>query len=118
VSLTYFPSQSRSDIMESARLHRLLRFMYDGLERVVEPTPSCLNAEKMEWRENISMVWTYAGAEAGRWVSSRISQTRFIPWRSLIRPSNHVSDSTDEINPCDRLSGPAKLLTRLIRRDA
>jgi predicted nucleotidyltransferase component of viral defense system len=35
--LTYFPSQSRSDIMESARLHRLLRFMYDGLERVVEP---------------------------------------------------------------------------------
>jgi predicted nucleotidyltransferase component of viral defense system len=36
-SLTYFPSQSRSDIMESARLHRLLRFMYDGLERVVEP---------------------------------------------------------------------------------
>lgn len=35
--LTYFPSQSRSDIMESARLNRLLRFMYDGLERVIEP---------------------------------------------------------------------------------
>jgi predicted nucleotidyltransferase component of viral defense system len=35
--LTYFPSQSRSDIMESARLHRLLGFMYDGLERVIEP---------------------------------------------------------------------------------
>ena len=35
--LTYFPSPSRSNIMESARLHRLLRFMYDGLERVIEP---------------------------------------------------------------------------------
>jgi predicted nucleotidyltransferase component of viral defense system len=35
--LSYFPSQSRADIMESARLHRLLRFVYDGLERVVEP---------------------------------------------------------------------------------
>jgi len=35
--LTYFPSQSRSEIMESARLNRLLRFMYDGLERVIEP---------------------------------------------------------------------------------
>jgi predicted nucleotidyltransferase component of viral defense system len=35
--LAYFPSQSRSEIMESARLHRLLRFMYDGLERIVEP---------------------------------------------------------------------------------
>jgi predicted nucleotidyltransferase component of viral defense system len=37
VPLTYFPSQPRSDIMESARLHRLLGFIYDGLERVVEP---------------------------------------------------------------------------------
>jgi hypothetical protein len=36
-SLSYFPSESRASIMESARLHRLLRFMYDGLERVVEP---------------------------------------------------------------------------------
>ena len=37
VPLTYFPSQPRSDIMESARLHRLLGFIYDGLDRVVEP---------------------------------------------------------------------------------
>ena len=34
---TYFPSPSRSNIMESARLHRLLWFMYDGLERLIEP---------------------------------------------------------------------------------
>jgi len=35
--LSYFPSGFRASIMESARLHRLLRFVYDGLERVVEP---------------------------------------------------------------------------------
>jgi predicted nucleotidyltransferase component of viral defense system len=35
--LSYFPSQARADIMESARLNRLLRFVYDGLERIVEP---------------------------------------------------------------------------------
>jgi predicted nucleotidyltransferase component of viral defense system len=35
--LSYFQSSARADIMESARLHRLLRFVYDGLERVVEP---------------------------------------------------------------------------------
>jgi predicted nucleotidyltransferase component of viral defense system len=36
-TLSYFPSGARADIMESARLHRLLRFVYDGLERIVEP---------------------------------------------------------------------------------
>jgi hypothetical protein len=36
-SLSYFPSSVRADIMEAARLHRLLRFVYDGLGRVVEP---------------------------------------------------------------------------------
>ena len=36
-ALSYFPPGARSDIMESARLHRLLRFVYDGLERIVEP---------------------------------------------------------------------------------
>lgn len=36
-ALSYFPSGARSDIMESARLHRLLRFVYDGLERIVDP---------------------------------------------------------------------------------
>jgi len=35
--LSYFPSGFRANIMESGRLHRLLRFVYDGLERVVEP---------------------------------------------------------------------------------
>lgn len=35
--LSYFPSQSRASIMESARRNHLLRFVYDGLERIVEP---------------------------------------------------------------------------------
>lgn len=35
--LSYLPSSLRANIMESARLHRLLRFVYDGLERIVEP---------------------------------------------------------------------------------
>jgi predicted nucleotidyltransferase component of viral defense system len=34
---TYFTSQSRADIMESARLNRIMRFMYEGLERLIEP---------------------------------------------------------------------------------
>src|ERR1700730_5802013 len=36
-SLNYFPSRFRDEIMEAGRLHRLLRFVYDGLERRVEP---------------------------------------------------------------------------------
>ena len=71
--LTYFPSASRSNIMESARLHRLLRFMYDGLERVIEPYASSLSAGRTAWRGNISMAGTCAGAGAGRLVSSPTS---------------------------------------------
>ena len=36
-TLNYFPTRFRDEIMEAARLHRLLRFVYDGLERKVEP---------------------------------------------------------------------------------
>jgi hypothetical protein len=36
-SISYFPSQSRATIMESARMNRRLQFVYDGLVRVVEP---------------------------------------------------------------------------------
>ena len=35
--LSYFPSELRAEIMEAARLHRILRFVYEGLERKVEP---------------------------------------------------------------------------------
>lgn len=83
--LTYFPSQSRSDIMESARLNRLLRFMYDGLERVIVPYAG--------WRANISMAGTYAGAGAGRSVSSRTSQTRCTLYRFSTRHSTRASRS-------------------------
>jgi predicted nucleotidyltransferase component of viral defense system len=35
--LDYFSSGPRSHILEAARLQRVIRFVYDGLERVVEP---------------------------------------------------------------------------------
>jgi predicted nucleotidyltransferase component of viral defense system len=35
--LDYFSSGPRSQILEAARLQRVIRFMYDGLERMVEP---------------------------------------------------------------------------------
>jgi len=36
-ALSYFPSDFRAEIMEAARLRRVLRFVYEGLERRVEP---------------------------------------------------------------------------------
>src|SRR6202158_3259405 len=36
-ALNYFSSEFRAEIMEAARLHRVLRFVYEGLERKVEP---------------------------------------------------------------------------------
>lgn len=36
-ALNYFPSEFRAEIMEAARLRRVLRFVYEGLERRVEP---------------------------------------------------------------------------------
>jgi WYL domain len=37
VALSYCPSSIRDEILEAVRLHRILRFLYEGLERVVEP---------------------------------------------------------------------------------
>jgi len=37
IALDYFSSGPRSQILEAARLQRVIRFVYDGLQRVVEP---------------------------------------------------------------------------------
>jgi predicted nucleotidyltransferase component of viral defense system len=37
IGLSYFPSHVRAEILEAGRLQKLLRFVYDGLERTVEP---------------------------------------------------------------------------------
>jgi predicted nucleotidyltransferase component of viral defense system len=64
-ALTYFPSQSRSDIMESARLHRLLRFMYDGLERVIEPYALIFKRRKDGVAREYLYGWDLRGGRSG-----------------------------------------------------
>lgn len=63
--LTYFPSQSRSDIMESARLNRLLRFMYDGLERVIEPYALVFKRRKDGVAREYLYGWDLRGGRSG-----------------------------------------------------
>lgn len=63
--LTYFPSQSRSNIMESARLHRLLRFMYDGLERVIEPYALVSKRRKDGVAREYLYGWDLRGGRSG-----------------------------------------------------
>jgi predicted nucleotidyltransferase component of viral defense system len=63
--LTYFPSQSRSNIMESARLHRLLRFMYDGLERVIEPYALVFKRRKDGVAREYLYGWDLRGGRSG-----------------------------------------------------
>jgi predicted nucleotidyltransferase component of viral defense system len=63
--VTHFPSKSRSDIMESARLHRLLRFMYDGLERVVEPYALVFKRRKDGVAREYLYGWDLRGGRSG-----------------------------------------------------
>ena len=63
--MTYFPSQSRSDIMESARLHRLLRFMYDGLARIIEPYALVSKRRKDGVAREYLYGWDLRGGRSG-----------------------------------------------------
>jgi len=65
LGLAYFPSQSRSDIMESARLHRLLRFIYDGLERVIEPYALVSKRRKDGVAREYLYGWDLRGGRSG-----------------------------------------------------
>jgi len=64
--LTYFPSASRSNIMESARLHRLLRFMYDGLERIIEPYALVFKRRKDGVAREYLYGWDLRGGRSGQ----------------------------------------------------
>ncbi len=64
-ALSYFPSQSRSDIMESARLNRLIRFMYDGLERVIEPYALVFKRRKDGVAREYLYGWDLRGGRSG-----------------------------------------------------
>jgi predicted nucleotidyltransferase component of viral defense system len=63
--LTYFPSRSRADIMESARLNRLLRFTYEGLERVIEPYALVFKRRKDGVAREYLYGWDLRGGRSG-----------------------------------------------------
>jgi predicted nucleotidyltransferase component of viral defense system len=63
--LTYLPSQSRAGIMESARLRRLLRFMYEGLERVIEPYALVFKRRKDGVAREYLYGWDLGGGRSG-----------------------------------------------------
>lgn len=63
--LTYFPSASRYKIMETARLHRLLRFMYDGLERIIEPYALVFKRRKDGVGREYLYGWDVRGGRSG-----------------------------------------------------
>jgi len=78
--LTYFPSQSRADIMESARLHRLLRFTYEGLERVIEPYALVFKRRKDGIAREYLYGWDLRGGRSGE-VGIKSYIAGFIPSR-------------------------------------
>lgn len=63
--LTYFSSQSRADIMESARLNRILRFMYEGLERIIEPYALVFKRRKDGVAREYLYGWDLRGGRSG-----------------------------------------------------
>jgi predicted nucleotidyltransferase component of viral defense system len=63
--LTYFSSQSRADIMESARLNRIMRFMYEGLERIIEPYALVFKRRKDGVAREYLYGWDLRGGRSG-----------------------------------------------------
>ena len=64
-SLNYFPSAFRDEIMEAARLHRLLRFVYDGLERRVEPYALAFKRRRDGFAREYFYAWDLTGGRSG-----------------------------------------------------
>jgi predicted nucleotidyltransferase component of viral defense system len=64
--LAYFPSQSRADIMESAGLHRLLGFIYEGLERVIEPYALVFKRRRDGVAREYLYGWDLRGGRSGQ----------------------------------------------------
>lgn len=63
--LSYFPSGFRADIMEAARLRHLLRFVYDGLERLVEPYALTFKRRKDGVAREYFYAWDLTGGRSG-----------------------------------------------------
>lgn len=64
-ALNYFPSTFRAEIMEGARLHRLLRFVYDGLERRVEPYALAFKRRRDGVGREYFYAWDQTGGRSG-----------------------------------------------------
>lgn len=65
-SLNYFPSTFRAEIMEAARLHRLLRLVYDGLERSVEPYALAYKRRRDGIAREYFYAWDLTGGRSGQ----------------------------------------------------
>ncbi len=64
-ALSYFPSTFRAEIMEAARLHRLLRFVYDGLQRTVEPYALVFKRRRDGVAREYFYAWDLSGGRSG-----------------------------------------------------
>jgi len=64
-ALNYFPTRFRDEIMEAARLHRLLRFVYEGLERKVEPYSLVFKRRRDGIAREYFYAWDLMGGRSG-----------------------------------------------------
>jgi hypothetical protein len=64
-ALSYFLSTFRAEIMEGARLHRLLRFVYTGLERRVEPYALAFKRRRDGVGREYFYAWDQTGGRSG-----------------------------------------------------
>ena len=64
-ALNYFPSAFRAEIIEAGRLRRLLRFVYDGLERMVEPYALAFKRRRDGVGREYFYAWDQTGGRSG-----------------------------------------------------
>lgn len=65
-ALSYFPSAFRGEIMEAARLRRVLRFVYEGLERRVEPYSLAYKRRRDGVAREYFYAWDLTGGRSGQ----------------------------------------------------
>ena len=65
-TLNYFPSDFRAEIMEAARLHRALSFVYDGLARKVEPYSLAYKRPRDGVAREYFYAWDLIGGRSGQ----------------------------------------------------
>jgi predicted nucleotidyltransferase component of viral defense system len=64
-ALNYFPATFRAEIIEAGRLRRLLRFVYDGLERRVEPYALAFKRRRDGVGREYFYAWDQTGGRSG-----------------------------------------------------